>query len=83
MRIYERGGTLLFAAQPAGQAPAEFTERELTDSTVVFANPAHDFPQYIRYRRSGPREVAARVDGKMGDKEMAFDTRYRRVACPS
>jgi hypothetical protein len=83
MRIYERGGKLLFAAQPAGQPPAQFTEKELTDSTVVFANPAHDFPQYIRYRRLGPSEVAARVDGKMGEKEMAFDTRYRRVACPS
>ena len=63
-RIFERGGRLIFAAAPSGQPPAEFTEHELTDTTVVFANPTHDFPQFVRYRRRGTGELHARVDGK-------------------
>lgn len=82
MRIHERGGKLVFAAQPSGQALTEFTEAELTDSTVVFANPTHDFPQFVRYRRRGADELHARVDGKMDGKAQGFDSRYRKVACP-
>jgi hypothetical protein len=55
---------------------------ELSDSTVVFANPTHDFPQFVRYRRRGADELHARVDGKMGGKDQGFDSRYRKVACP-
>jgi uncharacterized protein DUF6265 len=82
MRIYERDGKLVFAARPAGEALTEFTERELTQNAVVFANPSHDFPQFIRYRRQGTNELSARVDGKMEGKEMGFDSHFRRVVCP-
>lgn len=82
MRIFERDGKLVFAAQPSGQPSAEFTERELTDSTVVFANPTHDFPQFVRYFRRGPNGLHARVDGKMDGRDQGFDSRYRRVECP-
>lgn len=82
MRIFERGGKLVFLAQPSGQELAEFTEQELTDSSVVFANPTHDFPQFVRYRRRGADELHARVDGKMDGKDRGFDSRYRRVSCP-
>jgi hypothetical protein len=82
MRIFERDGRLVFAAQPSGQELAEFTEQELTDSSVVFANPTHDFPQFVRYRRGGGNELQARVDGEMNGKPEGFDSRYRRVACP-
>ena len=82
MRIYERRGRIIFAAHPSGQEPTEFTEQELTDSTVVFANPTHDFPQFIRYRRRGSNELHARVDGKMDGQDRGFDSRYRKVECP-
>src|SRR5687767_7233125 len=82
MRIYERGGKIVFAANPSGQQPTEFTEHELTDSTVVFANPTHDFPQFVRYRRRGSSELHARVDGKMDGQDRGFDSRYRKVECP-
>lgn len=82
MRIYERGGKLVFAATPSGQQLAEFTEQEVTDSTVVFASPTHDFPQFVRYRRRGSKELHARVDGKMDGQHQGFDSHYRRVACP-
>lgn len=82
MRIYERDSKLVFAAQPAGEGLTEFTEQELTQNAVVFANPSHDFPQFIRYRRRGPTELSSRVDGTMEGKEMGFDSHYHRVACP-
>jgi Domain of unknown function (DUF6265) len=81
-RIFERGGKLIFAASPSGQPPAEFTEQELTDTTVVFANPAHDFPQFVRYRRRGASELHARVDGKMNGRDQGFGLQYRRISCP-
>jgi hypothetical protein len=81
MRIYERGGKIVFAAHPSGQQATEFTEQELTDSTVVFANPTHDFPQFVRYRRRS-NELHARVDGKMDGQDRGFDSRYRKVECP-
>ena len=82
MRIYERDGKLVFAAQPAGEALTEFTEQELTQNAVVFANPSHDFPQFVRYRRRGANQLSARVDGRMEGKEMGFDSHFRRVVCP-
>ncbi len=82
MRIFERAGKLVFAAQPSGQALAEFTEQELTDSSVVFANPSHDFPQFVRYRRRGVTGLHARVDGRMNGRDQGFDSRYRRIECP-
>jgi hypothetical protein len=82
IRIFERAGRLVYAANPSGQSPTEFTETELSDSLVVFANPAHDFPQFIRYRRQGTRSLWARVYGKMDGKDAGFDSRYRRARCP-
>jgi Domain of unknown function (DUF6265) len=81
-RVFERGGRLVYAAAPSGQPTAEFTEQELTDTTVVFANPTHDFPQFVRYRRRGTSELHARVDGKMNGKEQGFGLQYRRISCP-
>ena len=82
MRIFERHGKLVFAARPSGQPVAEFTEQQLTDSIVVFANPSHDFPQFIHYRRRGVNELHARVHGTMDGKVQGFDSHYRRVTCP-
>jgi hypothetical protein len=83
MRIFARGGKLVFAAQPSGQPGAEFVEQALTDSTVIFENPSHDFPQFVRYRRRGTNALYGAVDGKMDGKDQRFESEYRRVACPS
>jgi hypothetical protein len=39
-----------------GAAPAEFTAARPAGDEVVFANPAHDFPQRFPYRRSSCTE---------------------------
>jgi hypothetical protein len=81
IRIYTRGDKLVYAAQPSRQAPAEFESTTLNDNEVVFANPQHDFPQRIIYRRLGNDSLIARVEGTMNGGERGFDFRYGRQAC--
>ncbi len=82
MRIVERGGVLVFQAQPSGQAPAEFPAVEAGPERAVFADPAHDFPQRIVYRRVGADSLVARVEGERDGTTRGIDFRYARVACP-
>lgn len=80
-RITGTAGRVMFHAQPSGQPPAEFTATTLNDSMVVFANPAHDFPQRVIYRAGGPDSLFARVEGTSGGREVGVDFRYARVRC--
>lgn len=80
-RIYRRGGKLVYAANPSGQAPAEFVSILASDSAVTFENRQHDFPQRVMYRRSGSGSLLARVEGTVGGKARGVDFPYARVAC--
>ena len=80
--LFERGGRLVYAAAPAGQAPAQFESIAVSDSLVIFENPAHDFPQRIIYRRRGADSLLARVEGMRGGKLRGSDFPYRRIICP-
>jgi Domain of unknown function (DUF6265) len=81
-RIFERGGRLVYGANPSGQAPAEFESIEVSDSSVTFQNPAHDFPQRVMYRRRGADSLVGRVEGMRGGKLRGVDFPYARVVCP-
>jgi hypothetical protein len=83
LRIYERSGTLVYAARPSGQPPAEFVCSELGDSVIVFENPKHDFPQRIVYCRVGLDSLLARVEGTSRGKNRALSYPYVHIACPS
>lgn len=83
IRIYERGGKLVFAAMPSGQAPSEFESTEVGDSVVVFENPKHDFPQRILYCRAGLDSMVARVEGVSRGKQRRLEFPYVHIACPS
>jgi hypothetical protein len=80
VRIFERNGRLVYAAQPSRQAPAEFESTSFESNSIVFANPAHDFPQRISYRSSGD-SLFARVEGTMNGQKRGVDFRYARVVC--
>ncbi len=80
IRLYERGSQLVYAALPSGQAPAEFVSTSIADAAITFANPAHDFPQRIIYRRAGD-SLYARIEGESGGQVRGVDFRYGRVAC--
>jgi hypothetical protein len=75
------GGVLAYEAHPSSQAVATFTARELTDSTVVFANPTHDFPQEVGYQRVGADSLLAWIDGQLKGKSRRVEFQYARVKC--
>ena len=77
MRIEDEAGKLNFLAQPNGAAPTAFALVEHGAQQASFANPAHDFPNRIEYRREGDR-LHAKISGpgSEGPMEIPFD--YRR-----
>jgi hypothetical protein len=49
---------LVYHASPGGRPPVPFRLVEQGENRAGFANPSHDFPQRITYRRDGDRMVA-------------------------
>ena len=80
-RIVERNGKLVFVANPSGQATADFTEEILTDSSVTFSNPRHDYPQSVTYSRRGADSLYARTDGNIGGNNRRIEFKYARRSC--
>jgi len=81
LRIFDRTGQTVYGAMPSGQPPAEFVATNVTDSLVVFSNPAHDFPQRVIYRRRGNDSLLARIEGMRAGQLRGVDFPYNRVAC--
>jgi hypothetical protein len=70
LRLEERDGGIVLFASPGGRFPAtEFTMIEQEGQRAVFANPDHDFPQRITYRREGDRLHAEIEGAEAGEKK--------------
>jgi hypothetical protein len=78
IRDLPEGLTLI--AKPSNQPEARFKVSSKTADEIVFENPAHDFPQRIRYRIAGDA-LHARVEGMMSGKARGVDFPYKRVSC--
>jgi hypothetical protein len=79
MRIEMRSEAVFFVAQPAGRPPVDFKLASSTGSEIVFVNPGNDdHLKRIVYRRSGPDELTARIEGADGGKPFAVDYVYRK-----
>jgi len=72
----DEDGSWVYTAHPSGQKPASFRAEEMAESSVVFANPDHDFPQEIRYLRDGER-LTATISMLGGADSVSFE----KVAC--
>lgn len=72
----ERGkdGRLTFIAMPGGGSPTVFPMVDSGPDEIVFANPAHDYPQRMRYWREGG-DMLAEISMTDGSKTMRW--RYR------
>jgi hypothetical protein len=81
LRIYAAGDTVVYAANPSGQKPTEFRSTLVTASEVVFENPAHDFPQRVRYRLVSHDSLMATVEGDRDGRRQPLRFSYVRAAC--
>jgi hypothetical protein len=72
LRIVERDGTLIYVAQPGGRPPTEFVLTAIDETGATFENPAHDFPQRIRYARRGTDGLDATISAGDGGKAQTF-----------
>jgi hypothetical protein len=80
--IREHGSRFAYEAHPKGQEAATFLSTVVTDSTVVFENLAHDFPQRIGYQRFGADSLLAWIEGPARGKTKRNEFGYRRVTTP-
>ena len=78
--LKEQDGRLAYEAHSSGQPSAVFLSHEITDSSVVFENAEHDFPQRVGYRRSGSG-LSAWIEGTMKGQMRHIDFVYQRVPC--
>lgn len=62
-RIVMKEGRAVYIAQPGGAPPTEFTASATSGNEVTFANPAHDFPKRVSYRRLDATHLTAWIDG--------------------
>jgi hypothetical protein len=76
------GSGWVYEAHPSGQSPASFASVAVTDTSLAFSNPEHDFPQTIAYSRIGADSLVARTAGGSAERPREHVFRYRRVACP-
>ena len=74
-------GRLAFIAHPSGQPTAAFPVLTLTDTSVVFENLQHDFPQRVAYVRAGDSKVRARIEGMRNGKLRVIEFPMTRVPC--
>lgn len=81
-RIEQKDGSLVFTAMPSGQATDSFTMIAMSDSSIVFENKAHDFPQRVGYRLMPDGDMTGWIEGTRDGKSRHVDFPYRRVACP-
>jgi hypothetical protein len=81
MRIDAGPDGLAFIPQPNGKPPTEFRAERVDAQRIVFANPQHDFPKYVDYRRDGDR-LEARLSSVPTDQDGRRQLfAFRRVAC--
>ena len=80
--LVERDGRLTYEAYPSAQLPTTFVSEEINPGSVVFEDPAHDFPQRVGYRRMAANRILAWIEGTVAGKTRRQEFAYQRVECP-
>jgi hypothetical protein len=81
LRLELAGDTLVYTAVPSGQTEAAFRSVEITETSFTVANPAHDFPQRIGYRRRGADSLIGWIEGPGKDGVKRIEYPMRRMNC--
>lgn len=75
-------GLVMTVALGIGRPGVSFTRIAAGPDEVVFENPAHDFPQRIRYRKQSDTAVLARIEGVEKGEAKGEDYAFKKIACP-
>lgn len=73
---------LVLTALPSGQKAAQFAAETIEARSVVFHNPAHDFPQRVIYESPDADTLDARIEGQRNGQLRVMRFPMKRVACP-
>lgn len=73
LRVVEREGSLVYVAQPGGNAPTEFVLTEWSATRAVFANPRHDYPKRIVYELTPEGGLTATIGFMIGGTPRRFE----------
>ena len=83
LRIFRRGDSLMYEAHPVDQQLTLFALRSYSADSLVFENPAHDFPQRIVYHRVGADSLIA-VVGTIAGTGRPLRFAFKKAAeCPA
>ncbi len=74
-------GRLVYIASPSGQRPTTFTATSVSETSVTFENPQHDFPQRVIYRLIEVDRLAARIEGRQQGALRGVDFPMQRTPC--
>lgn len=77
LAIREVDGKLAYVSIPSRQTETVFPLVQISSTTLIFENPAHDYPQRIIYRKQG-KDLTARIEGEVAGKLRASDFPYQR-----
>ncbi len=81
--LYEEASGWIYEAHPSGQPTASFRSSAITDTSIVFSNPDHDFPQTITYFRISSDSLLARIAGERSGRLRQVEFPFQRVLCPT
>lgn len=59
--------------------PVRFALKSITDETMVFENPEHNFPQVISYSKNAPDSLIAQISGIRNGQERKISFPMRRI----
>jgi hypothetical protein len=71
----------VFVALPSGQKETTFVAAAVSESSVTFENPQHDFPQKVIYRLQAGDRLVARIEGIRNGMPRAVDFPMQRISC--
>ena len=78
---------MYYVAIPSDQQQTAFrldgTTTDDKDTIFTFANPQHDFPQRITYRRGTEGWLYATIEGKLKGEDRKVIYPMRRIDCAS
>jgi hypothetical protein len=75
----ETDGEIFYTAKPSKQAEASFKLVRASEVEVVFENPAHDFPQRIKYNLQPDGSLLAAIEGTQDGKARRVLFPFRRA----